>query len=323
MGRFATVVVGICVVMGCSTSGKKAVDVVHDSGLNPDVKPQVDVPESGLIDIPDGGVPSDAPLSPEAIAFDDIQNKGECCDSDDDCTSVLTCIGGTGEGMLGTCQHKPNKSVCYSDETCPAFHKCVGAQICTCDMNCMTEAGTCTPVEAGCCTDDAECPAGTQCVGGDGGSGICLIAPNKDFKCWTDSDCGQEGVCVEANWCECAGFCGDFEMGYCQEEWLAECVAKHSGCECYDGCADGFSTYVYYPDSAGEFAEDISPPQELLDVAFARYDCGVCSCTESWQVPMDGEWVDFEGGPEEFCIYLKEIDGECGGCLVEWFGGCC
>jgi len=315
--------------MGCSTSSKKAVDVVADSGLVPDVKRVIDIPDSGLIDVPDGAgreakPDPDIPAIDDVLPYDDVQNKGECCDTDDDCTSALVCIGSTGEGMLGTCQHKPNKTRCYSDETCPEFYFCDGGQICTCDMDCATEEGKCETTGLNCCVDDAECPEGTRCVGtGTEAAATCFVLPAKDYKCWDDVDCNPGEVCVNSKWCGCPYFFCDSYLGNCKEEGLAQCIAKHSGCGCEEGCADGFTTYVYYPDSAGEFAEDISPPPELLEVALARYDCGICSCTESWQAPMDGEWVDFEGGPEEVCLYLQELDDECGGCLVEWFGGCC
>ena len=321
MGRSGIVVAVLFWMAGCSSAGKKAVDVVAvDSGHSgADVQP---------VDVPDGSG-REARVEPDILGFDDLlpgddtQNHGACCDSDDDCTAPLFCLGSTGQGMLGTCQRKPNKTRCYSDETCPEFHTCAGAQVCTCDMNCMTEEGNCTPAAVGCCTDDTDCPEGTRCVGAGTEAATCFAVPEKEYQCWDDVDCGEGQVCVDSHWCPCAFFFCDSYMGYCQEDWLAECVAVHSGCECYEGCMDGFSSYIYHPDSAGEFGEEISPPPELLEVAIARYECGVCSCTESWLVPIDGEWVDFEGGPEEFCIYLHEMDEACGGCIVQWVGGWC
>lgn len=102
---------------------------------------------------------------------------------------------------------------------------------------------------------------------------------------------------------------------------LAECLEKHSGCECYEGCADGFTTLVYYPAEAGEFPEEINPPAELLEAAVARYDCAVCACTEGWQVKIDGQWQEVDA--QAFCEFLLQHDFECGGCLSQWTGGCC
>jgi hypothetical protein len=325
MRNWTLVVVVLGLTAGaCSGTGKKEIvdlratadTILLDSGPGPD---------TATTDAPGADTAlADSHQTLDQIPGSDSANTGACCDTDDDCEYSLICLGGTGAGGLGTCQWPANgKDRCYVQDDCPENYACVGGQICTCDMNCATEVGQCKPKEAGCCTADAECPDGTQCVGADSGSGICLAVPPKEWKCWEDKDCPQGEVCTQAEWCDCAGFCGAFDFGYCQENWLAECVALHSGCECYEGCADGFSTYVYYPEGAGEFPEDINPPQELLDVAVARYDCGVCSCTESWQVPVAGEWVDFEGGPEEFCIYLQEADEACGGCITQWMGGCC
>ena len=102
---------------------------------------------------------------------------------------------------------------------------------------------------------------------------------------------------------------------------LAECMEMYSGCGCEMGCADGFWSVVFYPEGAGEFPEDFSPPAELLEVALAMYDCSICTCDEGWQLKKDGEWVGTDA--EGFCTFLLLHQAECGGCLVPWQGGCC
>ena len=103
---------------------------------------------------------------------------------------------------------------------------------------------------------------------------------------------------------------------------LADCIAKHSGCECYGDCADGFGVTVYYPKDAGDFPEDFSAPPELLEVAVAQYDCSHCEpCTEGWLVKVDGQWqpTDVVG----LCQHVKEYNEQCDDCLKTWWGGCC
>jgi hypothetical protein len=358
MGKSSTVVL-VVFLAACAGAGKKAVDAAgpgedgsaqettatpDGSGLA-DVAPALDCQpyppgaggcnecfctESGwqctLIEC-DTGSGSDAAPADVWLPGDDVQNKGECCDSDDECTSAMACIGGTGEGGLGVCQPKPNKIRCYEDATCPAFHKCVGAHICTCDMNCMTEEGKCTPIEAGCCTVDGDCPEGTHCVGEDLGDGVCLSDPIYPNRCWEDEECDVGETCVDSFWCGCDADCDLFHFGYCQDAAFQECVETYSGCECYEGCADGFWNIVFYPEEFGEFPSDINPPAELLDVGIAMYECGVCSCHEAWHVKKDGAWInsDVSDGVnvEEFCKHLLGYDEECGGCLASWEGGCC
>lgn len=269
----------------------------------------------------DVGKPDISPR-PDVVMSGDIQNTGECCTSDEECTGALACIG-AGDTTLGTCQPKPNKFVCYDDSTCLEFYSCHNPQVCTCDMDCTTEAGSCEPVKGACCADDDDCPEGTRCVGGEE-QGICLVEPDHPSKCWEDKDCDSSEVCIDAFWSGCGYMTtGPMDMGHCQDKALTDCVEKYNGCECVEGCADGFSSVVFYSEEAGEFPADINPPEELLAVGVAMYECAVCACKETWTVPVNGVWEDFEGGPEEFCLYLFELDEECGGCLTTWEGGCC
>jgi hypothetical protein len=102
---------------------------------------------------------------------------------------------------------------------------------------------------------------------------------------------------------------------------LEECLETYAGCGCELGCMDGFWSALFYPSAAGQFPSDINPPQELLEVAVAKYECSVCTCEESWHIRIDGEWaaVDLQG----FCQHIVAQDTACGGCLTTWQGGCC
>jgi len=84
---------------------------------------------------------------------------------------------------------------------------------------------------------------------------------------------------------------------------------------------DGFGVEVTYPQDAGVFPGDTSPPGELLAVAVAQYTCSVCVCSEEWQIQVGGEWVPTDA--VGYCVHRLKADQDCGGCLVDWFGGCC
>jgi len=314
---------GLLFVGACAGSGKKSVDVLaaDPSGECPGCmdmnSPPADLArgEMGAEDI---SIEKDSPVASE------VRKRGACCQIHADCDPGLVCVGVTDEHE-GTCETEPDGSICYFDIHCDEFESCQGAQACPCDANCPTIAGTCVALGAGCCEVDEECPTGMRCVGDDEtGGGICLLLPDQPEKCWDETDCQQGESCVEAVWCGCAYMlCDPPQMGQCQVDTLAECVETYSGCECYEGCADGFWTVVFYDEALGEFPSDISPTAELLESAWAMYDCSVCACTETWQFNLGGEWTNIDGGAEEFCEILQELDAECGGCLTKWEGGCC
>lgn len=177
------------------------------------------------------------------------------------------------------------------------------------------------PVDQGCCGADLLCPADAICVT-EGAEGGTCIEQAPAGQCWQDSDCAVGMACVGAVLCPCDADCmGLNTPGVCKTYGVAQCIEKHSGCECYEGCADGFTTFVYYPTDAGDFPEDISPSEELLNVAVAMYDCSVCVCGEGWQLKIDGDWVDVD--VLTFCDFLDASDGQCSGCLSQWTGGCC
>jgi hypothetical protein len=97
------------------------------------------------------------------------------------------------------------------------------------------------------------------------------------------------------------------------------CISDYGGCWCEPGCLGGYSDYVWYPsDAGGPFPSVVPPPQELLDVAVARYVCAICECIETWEVRRDGVWREVDG--EAMCRWIVEYDGACGGCLERWAG---
>jgi hypothetical protein len=102
---------------------------------------------------------------------------------------------------------------------------------------------------------------------------------------------------------------------------LDECLAQNQGCACEPGCEDGFTTVVWFPEDQGPFPSDIFPSPELLNAAVARYDCSICDCHEGWSIAEDGVWTDV--GVCQMCNHILTSDLQCGGCLVQWVGGCC
>lgn len=327
--RFIATTAALLFAVACTDSGKKAVDIAVSDNAAEKESADLEIVDltSGPQDTADAApdrADTEVATGSDVRMGSDIQNHGACCQVHADCTSALICVGATDEHD-GTCESKPNGSICYFDVQCDEFEICHGAEVCSCDANCPTIAGKCVPVTGGCCETDDECPTGMRCVGDEEtGGGVCLIEPDHPLKCWEDEDCAGAELCVHASWCGCAYyFCDPPEMGYCQDAALTECVEKYSGCECEQGCADGFWTVVFYDEILGEFPPDMSPPPELLAQGLAKYDCSVCQCNETWQINLNGQWVSFEGGPEEFCTMLFAMDGECGGCLTTWEGGCC
>ncbi len=300
--------VGSCNECECTNAGWACTLAACDAGVHLDA---------------DGSGPDAADI---ALVGSDVQEKGNCCASDAECTSAMACIMTPGEEQ-GTCSPKPNKPFCYFDSHCPVLHTCEGAALCACGDDCDPERGTCKPYGGACCAVDADCGQGAACYWNEPhDASICLPVPTAWYECWVDADCEPDEQCVDEYWAPCPYMMtGPFEFGYCQKSKFLECVAKHSGCDCDQGCADGYSVTVYHPADAGEFPPATTPPQELMDVAVAKYECGVCSCTESWAVKDAGVWMTEELGndAENFCAFLLAFDEACGGCLVAWEGGCC
>jgi len=255
----------------------------------------------------------------------------ECCTVDEECPqNNMVCVIRPGQ-VEGVCYWRGGSSSCYSTADCNEYHVCIGAELPLCEDGTMPERGYCAAIDAGCCLEDSDCPETTHCVGEAQGGGTCL--PDLPYwLCWEDDECGEDESCYLQRWCPCDADC-DFvnRSGSCKPNEFLDCVYKHSGCGCVEGCVDGFGVTVWYPASAGTFPEDISPPQELLEVAVAMYECSVCTCTESWYfrpdpvdivLPEDDQlWPVMDA--DNFCHDLLKYQEQCDQCLISWFGGCC
>ncbi len=278
-------------------------------------------PDSVLL--PDTPTPDVSPPDPDTTMSDDALGPLVCCEGDQDCPDGEVCVG-EGDVILGQCR----PAGCYGPFGCAEHFVCVGSTVCACDEDCLSERGQCVPQDAGCCGGPlgVECPNGTQCVSeGPEGPGTCAPAPTDADQCWSASDCAPGLACDGAQLCPCDADCDMWNsFGVCTDAAWADCVAKHSGCGCEEGCMDGFWAVAYHPDDAGPFPAEMWPSQEILDASVAWYECSICTCEEAWHVKVDGAWDDpLEGGVEAFCTFLLEQQESCGGCLQSWEGGCC
>ena len=272
---------------------------------------------------PDAPAPDTTDPGPDMTTSGDVQWPPVCCDEDQDCPGDLVCVG-YGDVILGQCR-PPG---CYAPpwDACPEHYACLGSTTCSCDDDCLSKKGQCVPLDAGCCGPDLVCPEGTQCVPeGPSGFGTCAPVPPKEGKCWSDADCAPGQACDGAQLCPCDADCDSINsFGYCTDAALSECISKHSGCGCEEGCMDGFWAVAYYPEGEGPFPADFWPSQEILDAAVAWYECSICTCEERWHIKVDGVWIDdLEEHVDGFCEFLLETQESCGDCLESWEGGCC
>ncbi|MFH0901366.1 MAG: hypothetical protein V2A73_12125 [Pseudomonadota bacterium] len=137
----------------------------------------------------------------------------------------------------------------------------------------------------------------------------------------SDCSCTDDGICSCNYWtfygCTSAAVPpGDDPQDAAA---IAACVEEFSGCDCEEGCVDGFFELVWYPASAGTYPSDTSAPEELLKIGVARYLCSVCTCQENWLIQKDGGWASVSAIEmcTEIVTYRKLIP------LKEWVGGCC
>lgn len=299
--------------MAPSSSGDISLGDVHKDGSTGDIEPgkgdlTSDSSGNTVADLKAGDLPPG----------DDWVGQPPCCTTDLDCGENQVCAV-SDFFTEAQCRPRPGSRHCYRAEDCDQWYVCVSAELCECLDDCRSQPGICSPLDAGCCLAEADCPDGTSCI-----SGTCMPDPTRPgLTCWQDSQCGQGEVCVDARVCPCDADCDSLnEEGYCQAASLADCIKTYSGCGCEPGCMDGWGVTYFYPQSAGTFPRDTVPPQELLEVSVASYTCSICTCEEIWMVSQDGEWVDYkEAGAEGFCVYLQELDQQCSGCLTTWWGG--
>ena len=116
-----------------------------------------------------------------------------CCATDGECGPEQTCI-------TQHCKSVPQGGDCWVDSDCGQKEECNGASPCPCGEVCAEDSpGTCELL-VGCCDSDADCNPGFSCLGDKCHPG--LLSPT---SCWTDSDCGEDGLCEKANICTCGG----------------------------------------------------------------------------------------------------------------------
>ncbi len=158
----------------------------------------------------DNAAEMDVPVGPSAC--EPCQIASDCWDGDP-CTMDY-CAN-------GACIHKhlkPDRCYCTGDADCASNGSECAQAVCTPLYPGQTP--TCTvfpvasvtgaPLPAGCCNDDAGCPAGTFCcVFGMSGQalgnclpGTCVAPVNMRAKnCFFDADCDDESPCT-IDWCE-------------------------------------------------------------------------------------------------------------------------
>ena len=317
-----TLIVALFLFGSCSSSDSKD-NQTADTTQATDITTDNSAPGDTTTD---NSTPGDTTTLPDSIESD--INAGSdlvihtCCTVDDDCEQDMVCVIRQGE-TEGVC-YWPASGNCYTSQDCDQYYVCIGAEFPLCADGVVPTRGYCSPLDAGSCTTDDDCPTGTHCVGEAMGGGTCLPDLTNSY-CWEDEECLEGQRCYGQYWCGAADDCADpNSKGGCQDAAWVDCVEQYSGCGCEEGCMDGFGITVWYPASAGNFDEAIDPPQELLDVAVAKYVCAICSCEESWSFLQDNELQPLEeGGAEGFCTELLKYQEECDNCLTTWFGGCC
>ena len=135
---------------------------ISDAGTNTDTGTVADVnrvDDTTVIDVaaaPDSNTPdtapSDATVAPVAL--------GGCCDptlGNEACEGLLICLevpGGT-----PTCHQPAGNAVCNMDADCGVGGVCEGVQLCDCQVDCMTQMGTCsvTGFPKACCSNNKDC----------------------------------------------------------------------------------------------------------------------------------------------------------------------
>lgn len=158
-----------------------------------------------------------AMVCPCEAQCDMIDQKGtcqsdiwECCHWDEECYPER-CIGGS-MGAGGTCMSASGDLDCFDDSDCSQDTWCWGAQICSCDMNCLSAPGTCLPLLEVCCLTDSDCSPGEVC----GFDHSCHEALTEPGRCWSNSDCYETQTCEGMVSCPCGTSClVDTEPGHC------------------------------------------------------------------------------------------------------------
>jgi hypothetical protein len=178
----------------------------------------------------------------EASGPGTCQPVGGCCHSNDDCEYGTWCLGAE-LGAGGTCFNWVEDGDCFYDADCGAGMACWGADVCSCDMNCISVAGQCYPLYGDCCHADLDCPQGLICAGeGPGGwAGVCKLPAAPLGQCWDDQECPAWATCQGAAICPCDADCDMADMpGTCK--WAPDCCTASEQCANGQYCVDLFPT---------------------------------------------------------------------------------
>ncbi len=230
-----------------------------------------------------------------------------CCQADEECGQGGYCVG-AGLGAGGVCFFdllEPGS--CFGDDDCPDGQPCLNAQVCSCDMNCVSSAGTCQIPFDKCCFTDDQCPPGMVCADPalmGGGPGTCEPAIEQPGACWDDGDCSAEESCLGASVCPCDLLCGVADSpGQCVPAMADDCCLNDLECGVGHECV--FSESFFFP-----------------------WEYGACK-----PVPVMGEcWRHADCGPADVCLLVVpcpcgapegdgcDIPGQCKS-KADW--GCC
>ena len=151
------------------------------------------------------------------------------------------------------------------------------------------------PVGSDCCAADADCAAGTVCVGAASAKGSCETAPSVG-TCWSGADCAAGETCEGASTCPCDADCANVAPGVCTPLAAACCTTD---ADCSDGtvCVDG---------GGGKGACETAPS---VGACWAVADCAAGETCEGASVcPCD---VDCDNVAPGACVPVAPPEGCC------------
>jgi len=247
----------------------------------------------------------------------------ECCHTNDECPEGYCVAGNLGAGGVCHTELLPDGS-CFTDADCGGEELvCKGEQLCSCDMNCISVAGTCLPSWNDCCFTDAQCTGDAICAGeGPGGyAGVCKLPAAFDGKCWDDGECGFGSECVGAAICPCDADCDMVDapgtcqgvLGCCQSD--EDCLLPVDQEFVCAGVDPTSGLGVCLPAITSE-----GPCWDDLDCAVGKVCSGAtfCACgTLCGQIQAPGTCVDLpvddccgsdaDCGQGQQCVFLPDV----------------